>query len=107
VVDGVVTNMLDRTEQVAMPLLRAVATAAEMIRRTGPERIELVTITRDRLSLQPTELADGRQIAQLLGLDLPLDHRMFEPGHTLWTGEVHDLEVQVRSVLRRPVESDR
>jgi len=28
---------------------------------------------------------------------------MFVPGHTLWTGVRDGLEVQVRSVLRRPL----
>ncbi len=60
-------------------------------------------MTRDRVCLQPIVMAEGEAIARALGLDVPLDHRMFVPELTLWTG-VHDgLEVQVRSVLRRPL----
>jgi hypothetical protein len=55
------------------------------------------------MCLQPSHLADGEAIARSLGLDLPMDHRMFVPGHTLWCGERDDLEVQVRSVLREAV----
>lgn len=69
----------------------------------GADRIELVTVTRNRVSLQPTHLKEGEEIARALGLDVPLDHRMFVPGNTVWTGERDGLEVQVRSVLRRAV----
>ncbi len=54
----------------------------------GADRIELVTVTSNRVSLQPTHLKEGEQIARELGLDVPLDHRMFVPGNTMWTGEV-------------------
>jgi len=69
----------------------------------GPDRVELVTFTRDRVSLQPADLAEGERIARTLGLDSPLDHRMFGPGHTLWTGSIDGVEVQVRSALRQVV----
>jgi hypothetical protein len=84
------------------PLLVVLDIVAAVLDRIGSDRIELVTLTRNRLSLQPADLAEGEQIAQVLGLDSPLDHRMFVPGHTLWCGQVHGLEVQVRSVLRVP-----
>lgn len=77
--------------------------ASRIVDVVGRDRIELVTITRDRICLQPARLDDGESIAKALGCDVPLDHRMFVPGHTLWTGEHDGLEVQVRSVLRRPV----
>ncbi len=84
-------------------LTRALGDALTAIRALGPNRIELVTVTKDRISLQPTDLEDGQQIAHALGCDLPLDHRMFVPGHTLWTGTRYGLEIQVRSVLRQVV----
>ncbi|MCF4121719.1 hypothetical protein L1785_12070 [Antribacter sp. KLBMP9083] len=77
--------------------------ASRIVDAVGHDRIELVTITRDRICLQPARLDDGESIAKALGCVVPLDHRMFVPGHTLWTGERDGLEVQVRSVLRRPV----
>ena len=77
--------------------------ASRIVALVGADRIELVTVTRNRVSLQPTHLKEGEQIARELGLDVPLDHRMFVPGNTLWTGERDGLEVQVRSVLRRAV----
>lgn len=83
------------------PLLVVLDAVAAILDQLGPDRVELVTFTSDRVSLQPADLADGERIARVLGLDSPLDHRMFVPGHTLWTGEVDGLEVQVRSVLRQ------
>lgn len=77
--------------------------ASRFLDLVGPDRIELVTVTRDRVSLQPTHLKEGEKIARELGLDIPVDYRMFVPGNTLWTGERDGLEVQVRSVLRRAV----
>ncbi|WP_125774324.1 hypothetical protein [Antribacter gilvus] len=74
--------------------------ASRIVDAVGRDRIELVTVTRDRVCLQPMVLADGEAIARALDLDVPLDHRMFVPGHTLWTGVRDGLEVQVRSVLR-------
>lgn len=76
---------------------------AAILNQVGPDRVEPVTFTRDRVSLQPADLNEGEQIARVLGLDSPLDHRMFVPGHTLWTGVVEGLEVQVRSALRQPI----
>ncbi|MFI9485364.1 hypothetical protein ACIG47_03155 [Promicromonospora sp. NPDC052451] len=81
-------------------VLRIVTAILELV---GPEKVELVTFTRDRISLHPVNLEDGEGIARLLGCDLPLDHRMFVPGHTLWTGVIDGLEVQVRSALRQVV----
>jgi hypothetical protein len=82
--------------------LLALDVVVEILHEIGPDRVELVTFTRDRVSLQPADLTEGEQIARTLGLDSPLD-RMFVPGHTLWTGQVHGLEAQVRSQLRQPV----
>lgn len=78
--------------------------ASRILALVGADRIELVTVTSNRVSLQPTHLKEGEQIARELGLDVPLDHRMFVPGNTLWTGERDGLEVQVRSVLRQAVD---
>jgi hypothetical protein len=77
--------------------------ATEALRIVGPDRVEIVTLTRGRICLQPTDLSQGEQIARALGCDLPLDHRMFIPGHTLWTGEHDGPEIQVRSALREVV----
>lgn len=85
-------------------LTRALDDAFTAIRAAGPDRIELVTVTKDRICLQPADLEDGEQIAHALGCDIPLDHRMLVPGHTLWTGTRHGLEIQVRSVLRQMVD---
>lgn len=84
-------------------LTQALSDALNAIRAVGPNRIELVTVTKNRICLQPADLDDGEQIAHALGCDLPLDHRMFVPGHTLWTGTRHGLEIQVRSVLRQVI----
>ena len=83
------------------PLLDTLDVVAGILNAVGTDRVELVTFTRDRVSLQPADLNEGEQIARVLGLDSPLDHRMFVPGHTLWTGSIDGLEVQVRSVLRQ------
>jgi hypothetical protein len=32
-----------------------------------------------------------------------LDYRMFIPGHTVWSGDLFGLEVQVRAELRQPI----
>ncbi|WP_125778125.1 hypothetical protein [Antribacter gilvus] len=98
--------MRTTTEQVS-PLRLALSAAYEALSLAGDGRIELVTVTRGRLCLQPTVLADGEAIARSLGCDVPLDHRMLVPGHTLWTGVRDGLEVQVRSVLRRPLGAER
>lgn len=84
-------------------LTRAMHDAFSAILAVGPDRIELVTVAKDRICLLPTDLAEGEEIARALGCDLPLDHRMFVPGHTLWTGTRYGLEIQVRSVLRQVV----
>lgn len=85
------------------PLTLAMDIAFETVETVGPERIEIVTLTRDRICLQPVDLNQGEQIAHVLGCELPLDHRMFVPGHTLCAGERDGLEIQIRSVLRRTV----
>ncbi|WP_369374466.1 hypothetical protein AB1046_08985 [Promicromonospora sp. Populi] len=77
--------------------------ASRFLDLVGADHIELVTVTSNRVSLQPADLNEGEQIARALGLNNPMDHRMFVPGNTLWTGERHGLEVQVRSVLRGAV----
>lgn len=75
--------------------------AARFLDLVGADRIELVTVTPNRVSLQPADLNQGEQIARLLGLTMPMDHRMLVPGNTLWTGDRDGFEVQVRSVLRQ------
>ena len=81
----------------------AMGIVADSLRTVGPDLVEIVTLTRGRICLQPMGLNRGEQIAHALGCDVPLDHRMFVPGHTLWTGVVEGLEVQVRSALRQTV----
>ena len=75
--------------------------ASRILALAGADRIELVTVARDRVSLQPAHLKEGEQIARELSLNVPVDHRMFVPGNTLWTGEVDGVEAQVRSALHR------
>jgi hypothetical protein len=71
--------------------------------KVGADRVELVTTTDSgRVTLQPAHLADGASIARALGLDSPLDHRMVDPGYTMWSGVRDGLEFQVRGVLRQP-----
>lgn len=77
--------------------LRAASRFLDLI---GADRIALVTVTPNRVTLQPADLNQGEQIARGLGLNLPLDHRMLMPGNTLWTGDRDGFEVQVPSVLR-------
>lgn len=84
-------------------LMFAMAMATDVVRMVGSDEIEIVTLTRGRICLQPTVITRGEQIARTLGCESPLDHRMFVPGHTLWTGERAGLEVQVRSALRQVV----
>lgn len=100
-------NMMPTVREAPAPmdtsLLVALDVVAAVLTTIGPGRVELVTYTRDRISLHPVNLDDGEEIARTLGCDLPLDHRMFVPGHTLWTGLVDGMEVQVRSVLRQVV----
>jgi hypothetical protein len=81
-------------------LAHALDVVASRLETTGTDRIALVTLTRDRICLQPVHLDQGEQIARELGLDFPLDHRLLVPGHTLWTGTLDGLEVQVRASLR-------
>lgn len=84
-------------------LTHALGNAFTAICAIGPDRIELVTVTKNRICLHPADLQEGEEIARALGCDLALDHRMFVPGHTLWTGTLYGLEIQVRSVLRQVV----
>ncbi|MBL0886893.1 hypothetical protein [Myceligenerans indicum] len=78
-------------------------TAIAMVAKVGGERLEVVTVTRNRVCLQPRELSDGEQIANELACNAPLDHRLTIPEYTMWTGHRGGLEVQVRSALRDPV----
>ncbi|MFC4630108.1 hypothetical protein ACFO6V_17805 [Promicromonospora alba] len=80
---------------------RAHALTARLLADIGMSRIELVTFTSDRICLHPVDLTESEQIARGFGCDFPLDHRMFVPGHTLWTGIVDGLEVQIRSAPRQ------
>lgn len=81
----------------------ALRMASHLLDRIGAERVELVTVTGSRVSLQPADLGQGEQIARALGLDAPMDHRMVTPGYTLWSGDLDGLEVQVRAKLRQAV----
>ncbi|GAB4084025.1 hypothetical protein GCM10028784_06550 [Myceligenerans cantabricum] len=84
-------------------LARTFGVVIETLAAVGLERIGSVTLTPHRISLEPRDLAEGEQIAQALGCNLPMDHRMLTPGFTDWSGEVARLEVHVRSALRRPL----
>ncbi|WP_454852253.1 hypothetical protein [Promicromonospora soli] len=84
-------------------ILVALDAARAALVELGADRVELLTATGSgRVTIQPARLADGETIARELGLDSPLDHRMVDPGYTLWCGERDDLEFQVRGVLRQP-----
>jgi hypothetical protein len=99
-----VRSSLDDGARTAMDqLMFAMAVTADAVRVVGSDRIEIVTLTRGRICFQPVDINRGEQIARTLGCDSPLGHRMFVPGHTLWTGERDGLEVQVRSALRQMV----
>lgn len=79
--------------------------ASRLLDRIGADRVELVTVTGSRVSLQPADLNQGEQIARALGLSVPMDHRMVTPGYTLWSGDVDGLEVQIRAKLRQPTKA--
>ncbi|GAA2239912.1 hypothetical protein GCM10010413_47090 [Promicromonospora sukumoe] len=100
---GLQLHRQDEASSALDPLMLAMGIAADSLRLVGPDRVEIVTLTRGRICLQPAELNRGEQLARTLGCESPLDHRMFVPGHTLWTGERDGLEVQVRSALRQVV----
>lgn len=89
-----------RTDAGALEL--ALGAAIEMVATVGGERLEVVTVTRNRLCLHPRDLSDGEQIARELRCQSPLDHRISVPEYTIWTGRRDYLEVQVRSALRVP-----
>lgn len=100
---GLQLHRQDDTSTAVDPLMLAMGIAAESLRLVGPGLVEILTFTRGRICLQPTDLNQGERLARILGCESPLDHRMFVPGHTLWTGERNGLEVQVRSALRQVV----
>ncbi|MDR7381715.1 hypothetical protein J2S48_001230 [Promicromonospora iranensis] len=100
---GLQLHRQDDTSTAVDSLMLAMGIAAESLRLVGPALVEIVTLRRGRICLQPTDLNRGEQLVQILGCESPLDHRMFVPGHTLWTGERGGLEVQVRSALRKVV----
>lgn len=81
-------------------LLRSLETAADIVRKAGRDQVAMITTARSWLCVQPRDLSDGERIADLLGCDTPLDHRLLVPGCTLWSGQRDGLEVQVRSRLR-------
>lgn len=86
----------------ASSILHALGVAAAALGQVGPHRVELVTIARGWLCMQPERLTDGEAIAGELHLPLPMDHRMTTPGYTVWSGDREGLDVQVRAELRRP-----
>lgn len=86
----------------ASRILHALEVAARAVGQVGSHRVELVTIARGWVCMQPAHLADGAAIAGELQLPLPLDHRMMTPGYTVWSGDREGLDVQVRAELRRP-----
>lgn len=97
-----VRSSLDDGALTAMDqLMFAMAVAGDAVRAVGPDRDRHADSRSDLF--QPVHINRGEQIARTLGCDSPLDHRMFVPGHTLWTGECDGLEVQVRSALRQMV----
>lgn len=93
---------LDRTDT-ASGMLDALTVTAAALSRVGAARVEVVTISRRWVCLQPTHLAEGKDIARELSLDLPMDHRMTTPGYTVWSGDRDGLTLQVRAALRQPV----
>jgi predicted nucleic acid-binding protein len=72
----------------------------DLLRHVRADWIEVLTVTHERVTLQPWHLDDGENIARALGLDNAIDQRMLEPGYTLWTGTWRGIEVQVRGTLR-------
>lgn len=100
---GLQLHRQDDTSTAVDPLMLAMGKAGESLQLVGPDLVEIVTLTRGRICLQPTDLNRGERLARILGCGSPLDHRMFVPGHTLWTGERDGLEIQVRSALRKVV----
>lgn len=93
-------NATDRAES-GSEMLHAFDVAVAALSQAGAHRIESVTIARGWVCMQPADLSDGERIARELALDMPLDHRMTEPGYTVWSGDRDRLEVQVRAALRQ------
>ncbi|MFE7503891.1 hypothetical protein [Promicromonospora sp. NPDC057488] len=91
------------TTQGSDSLLRALRVAADVVATVGEERIETVAVHCGRISLHPNHLAEGEQIAKLLGCSFAMDHRMLVPGSTDWSGDFDGYEVHVRAELRRLV----
>lgn len=82
-------------------LTLAIDVAKAALAEVGEERVELLTISDSgRVSISPAHLADGESIARTLGLGSPRDHRMVEPGYTLWSGVRAGFEFEVRGTLR-------
>lgn len=91
-----------KLKQSSESLARALEVVGEALAKIGLDRVEAVTLTRHRISVSPIDLADGEQIARLLGCTSPLDNRMLTPGFTNWSGDVAGFEVHVRARLRQP-----
>ena len=93
----------DHVPSEAGSIMLALDTVKAALVEVGEERVELVTATGNgRVTVQPAHLDDGESIARALGLDSPMDHRMIDPGYTLWCGVRDGFEFQVRGALRRP-----
>lgn len=82
-------------------MLHALEVAARALGQVGAHRVELVTVAREWLCIQPESLSDGVNIAGELRLALPMDHRMLAPAYTVWSGDREGLDVQVRAELRQ------
>ncbi|MBE1877756.1 hypothetical protein [Myceligenerans pegani] len=101
-------NAMNTREENAMntrepdPLDPAIGVLHGALAEIGAGQIAMATLARGWICLQPVRLDDGEQIAHILGCTNPLDHRLLVPGHTLWTGTRDELEIQVRSSLRKP-----
>lgn len=85
-------------------MMDAVATVLEILERVGAEKIALVTVGRQMLSIQPSQLDEGESIARALQLTGAHDYPTAVPAFTDFSGNVGVLEVHVRGALHRSAE---
>ncbi|MFD2791942.1 hypothetical protein ACFS27_00095 [Promicromonospora vindobonensis] len=88
-------------QQTLVGLSTALDVVVELVDLVGAEKVAGCVVRPDNIHIQPSELQDGDEIAQRLGLHSTLDSYSSTPGFTDWCGQVKGVEVHVRSALRR------
>jgi hypothetical protein len=88
-------------QQALVGLSTVLDVVVELVDLVGAEKVARCVIRPDNIHIQPSELEDGGEMAQRLGLRSTLDNYSSTPGFTDWCGQVKGVEVHVRSALRR------